>query len=230
MNHDMSILSLITNASVVVQLIMLMLLLASVASWTIILKKRRQLAVAEKQAKKFEARFWKAEDLTALYHQVRESGASTGMAAIFLAGFKEYLRVEQKAGAVQHGFAPDEAIARAMKLHTTREIDSLDAELPMLATVGSTAPYVGLFGTVWGIMNSFRALGGVQQATLSMVAPGIAEALVATAMGLFAAIPAVVAFNGLSTRVDRLDTRYETFSEELTHILLRHLQNDQNKA
>lgn len=230
MNHDMSILSLITNASLIVQLIMLMLLLASVASWTIILKKRRQLAVAEKQAKKFEQRFWKAEDLTALYHQVRESGESTGVAAIFLAGFKEYLRVEQKADSSQHGFAPDEAITRAMKLHTTREVDLLDADLPMLATVGSTAPYVGLFGTVWGIMNSFRALGGVQQATLAMVAPGIAEALVATAMGLFAAIPAVVAFNGLSTRVDRLDTRYETFSEELTHILLRHLQTGESKA
>jgi len=230
MNHDMSILSLISNASLVVQLIMLLLLLASVASWTIILKKRRQLAVAEKQAKNFEARFWKADDLAALYHQVRESGTNTGMAAIFLAGFKEYLRVEQKAGKGQHGFSADEAIARAMKLHTTREIDRLDAELPALATVGSTAPYVGLFGTVWGIMNSFRALGGVQQATLAMVAPGIAEALVATAMGLFAAIPAVVAFNGLSTRVDRLDTRYETFAEELTHILLRHLQASDKKA
>lgn len=225
MNHDMSILSLITGASLIVQLIMLCLLLASVASWTIILKKRRQLSVAQKSAKKFEQAFWKADDLTQLYHQTRESGADEGLPAIFLAGFKEYLRVAQGGDTPTLGFEPDEAITRAMKVHTTREIDRLESELTALATIGSTSPYVGLFGTVWGIMNSFRALGDVQQATLSMVAPGIAEALVATAMGLFAAIPAVVAYNGLSDRVDRLDTRYQTFAEELTHILLRHLQS-----
>ena len=225
MHQDMSILSLITGASLVVQLIMLMLLLASVASWTIILKKRQQLAAAQKEAETFEQAFWKADDLTQLYHQVRESGSEGGQSAIFLAGFKEYLRVAQDGDKPRHGFEPDEAISRAMKVHTTREIDKLEAELTMLATIGSTSPYIGLFGTVWGIMNSFRALGGVQQATLSMVAPGIAEALVATAMGLFAAIPAVIAYNGLSSRVERLDTRYETFAEELSHILLRHLQN-----
>jgi biopolymer transport protein TolQ len=230
MSHDMSILGLITGASLLVQLVMLLLLLASVASWTIILKKRRQLAVAQKAAQKFEQQFWKADDLTQLYHQVRESGQQQGLSAIFLAGFKEYLRVVQDGDKPRHGFAPDEAITRAMKVHTTREIDNLEAELTMLATIGSTSPYVGLFGTVWGIMNSFRALGGVQQATLSMVAPGIAEALVATAMGLFAAIPAVIAYNGLSNRVERLDTRYETFAEELTQILLRHLQSPPEKA
>lgn len=229
MNHDMSILSLITGASLVVQLIMLMLLLASVASWTIILKKRRQFSLAQKSAQKFEAEFWKADDLTQLYHKVRDSGQEEGLPAIFLAGFKEYLRVAQEEDKPRHGFEPDEAITRAMKVHTTREIDRLEAELTMLATIGSTSPYVGLFGTVWGIMNSFRALGGVQQATLSMVAPGIAEALVATAMGLFAAIPAVVAYNGLSDRLARLDTRYETFAEELTHILLRHLQSGKSE-
>lgn len=230
MNHDMSILSLITGASLVVQLIMLMLLLASVASWTIILKKRRQLAVAQKNAQQFEQQFWKADDLTQLYHQVREGGQKDGLAAIFLAGFKEYLRVANEDGNPRHGFSPDEAITRAMKVHTTREMDNLEAELTMLATIGSTSPYVGLFGTVWGIMNSFRALGGVQQATLSMVAPGIAEALVATAMGLFAAIPAVIAYNGMSNRVERLETRYETFADELTQILLRHLQSPAEQA
>lgn len=227
MHQDMSILSLITGASLVVQLIMLLLLLASVASWTIILKKRRQLALAQKQAHKFEQQFWQVDDLNQLYHQVSSQESPQGLSAIFMAGFKEYSRVAQDVKKKpKFSAAPDEAIARAMRVHTSREIDQLEAELTTLATIGSTAPYIGLFGTVWGIMNSFRGLGGVQQATLSMVAPGIAEALVATAMGLFAAIPAVIAYNGLSTKLGRLETRYETFAEELTQILLRHIHGD----
>ena len=184
MTADLSILSLITNASVLVQLVMLLLLLASLFSWNIIFQKRKLLAKARIEADEFEEKFWSGGDLSSLYSQVTSGRHSTL-----------------------------EGAQRAMRVALMREMDKLELHLPFLATVGSTSPYIGLFGTVWGIMNSFRALGNVKQATISMVAPGIAEALVATAMGLFAAIPAVIAYNRFNTELERLINRYDAFLE-----------------
>ena len=220
MNTDLSILQLILDASLVVQLVMLLLLLASVASWAVIFQKRRALNAARADADAFEKRFWSGIELSSLYKQLKDDDrVQTGMAGIFVAGFREYLR-QVKQGEPQ----PErigEAARRAMHVAQLRELDRLEANLAFLATVGSTSPYVGLFGTVWGIMNAFRALGNMQQATLAMVAPGIAEALIATAMGLFAAIPAVIAYNRYADRVERLETRYDTFLEEFVAILQR---------
>jgi len=185
---DLSILSLITNASVLVQLVMLLLLIASLFSWNVIFQKRRMLAKARSDADEFEDKFWSGGDLSSLYSQVTSGRhGNAGMAIIFEAGFKEFARLRKQAGV--EPAAVLEGAQRAMRVALSRETDKLEMHLPFLATVGSTSPYVGLFGTVWGIMNSFRALGNVKQATIAMVAPGIAEALVATAMGLFAAIP-----------------------------------------
>ncbi|WP_455218158.1 protein TolQ, partial [Kaarinaea lacus] len=203
MTADLSILSLITNASVLVQLVMLILLIASLMSWNIIFQKRKQLAVARVRADEFEDRFWSGGDLSSLYTQVKSGHhGDSGMSMIFEAGFKEFARLRK-----QEGIDPKailEGSQRAMRVALARETDKLELHLSFLATVGSTSPYVGLFGTVWGIMNAFRALGNVKQATISMVAPGIAEALVATAMGLFAAIPAVIGYNRFNTELERL--------------------------
>lgn len=221
MQNDLSILRLVLEASLVVQLVMGLLLLASVASWAVIIKKNRVLNGARSQADGFEKEFWSGGDLNGLYRRIsaRES-ASTGMAGIFEAGFREFSRLRKQDDLQASQVV--EGARRAMLVSQMREADRLEQNLAFLATVGSTSPYVGLFGTVWGIMNAFIALGNVQQATLAMVAPGIAEALIATAMGLFAAIPAVIAYNRYADTVTRLESRYDTFMEEFSTILQRH--------
>lgn len=220
MNTDMSLWSLFANASVLVQLVMLLLLAASVTAWASIYRKWRQFKESREALDLFEQRFWSGIDLVELYRQLsRHRDALEGSSAIFEAGFREFARL-RKQGNVEPG-AMVEGAQRGMRVALRREIDRLESYLPFLATVGSTSPYVGLFGTVWGIMNSFRALGGAQHATLSMVAPGIAEALIATAMGLFAAIPAVVAYNRYANQVERLELRYENFQEEFASLLQR---------
>lgn len=211
--------TLILEASLLVKLVMLTLLAISVYSWLLIFKKRNELIEAKRDADAFEDKFWSGNELNKLYEDISSRPHSTrGMEGIFEVGFKEFVRLKKS--------APDSAIVlegaqRVMRISLAREIDQLEMSLPFLATAGSTSPYIGLFGTVWGIMNSFRALGNVQQATLSMVAPGISEALIATAMGLFAAIPAVVAYNRYSHEVERLINRYDTFLEEFSSILQR---------
>jgi biopolymer transport protein TolQ len=220
MTTDMSLWSLFANASLLVQLVMLLLLLASLYSWTLIIQKYRLLKSARADAQTFENRFWSGIDLLELYRQVsKRRDELGGLASLFEAGFGEYARLRKQEGLTGKDIV--EGAQRSMRVVLSREIDRLEASLAFLATVGSTSPYVGLFGTVWGIMNSFRALGGAQHATLSMVAPGIAEALIATAMGLFAAIPAVIAYNRFANEVERLETRYETFNEEFSTLLQR---------
>lgn len=211
--------TLIKDASLLVQLVMLLLLAASMMSWTMIFKKWFALKWASRQATKFEERFWSGGNLTQMYSDLTQKDSQpTGMASLFVDGFREYRRLQQA-----NASASDilEGVQRAMRVAMMREADYLETNLAFLATVGSTSPYVGLFGTVWGIMNSFRSLGSSAQATIAQVAPGIAEALVATAMGLFAAIPAVIAYNRYADQVERLLTRYEVFSEEFTSIVHR---------
>ncbi len=220
MISDDSILVLIKEASVVVQLVMLLLAIVSIASWMLIFRKQKELKQAWSIADSFEEQFWSGEDLADLYMQhAAEDYDREGLENIFFAGYKEYARLHQQAGIPVESLL--EGTQRAMRIAIAREADELDDHLPFLATVGSTSPYVGLFGTVWGIMNSFRALGNVQQATLALVAPGIAEALIATALGLFAAIPAVVAYNRYATKIERICTRYEIFAEEFVALLQR---------
>ncbi len=224
MNDKMSLVALVWAASPVVQLVLLLLLVASVASWAIIVRKRVVLRGAVASSDRFESDFWSGGDLTEIYHQITRGGGSpAAMAGVFEAGFRAFRRLTQ-----QGGVSPGQVVEgaqRAMRVAQTREMDRLEQNLATLATIGSTSPYVGLFGTVWGIMNSFTALGNVQSATLAMVAPGIAEALVATAMGLFAAIPAVIAYNRYADKVTRLEVRYDTFAEEFATILERHARN-----
>jgi biopolymer transport protein TolQ len=217
---DLSIVHLILNASFLVQLVLLALLLASLGAWTIIFRKRRELITAHRATKAFDERFWSGGSLAELYQSLSKLTAENqGQAVIFVAGFKEYMKLRQKEGISSGELL--EGARRSMRVALNREIDTLEMQLPFLATVGSTSPYVGLFGTVWGIMNSFRALGTVQQATLAMVAPGIAEALIATAMGLFAAIPAVIGYNRYISDVERLSNQYDNFLEEFSAILQR---------
>jgi len=217
---DSSLLDLFLNASTVVQLVMLMLLAASLVSWTMIIGKRSALGRARRAADDFEDRFWSGKDLSALYTRITARRyRPKGMEKIFEAGFKEFVRLRK-----QRSIGPMAVLdgaQRSMRVALNREVDLLEINLPFLATVASTSPYVGLFGTVWGIMNSFRALGEVKQATLAMVAPGISEALIATAMGLFAAIPAVIAYNRYANSVERLINRYDSFLEEFSTILQR---------
>ncbi len=215
----MSIYRLIADASLLVQFVMIILVLASVISWTMIFSKARIIKTARKDANAFEDRFWSGADLPTLYEKISAKRNLSGMEHIFVAGFKEYIRLH-KNRKVSPLSISDTAL-RSMKVALSREIDFLENYLSFLATVGSTSPYIGLFGTVWGIMNSFRALSTSQQATLAAVAPGIAEALIATAMGLFAAIPAVIAYNRYSNLADRLITRYDNFVEEFTALLQR---------
>jgi biopolymer transport protein TolQ len=220
MSSDLSLLSLILHASFVVQLVLLILVLASVMSWTLIIDRGRVIKNARKAANAFEERFWSGGDLSALYKDLStDEQGSSGLAAIFRAGFKDYVRLRKIEGSDM--MAVLQGAERSMRVALSREMDRLDANLAFLATVGSTSPYVGLFGTVWGIMNSFHALGNVDQATLALVAPGISEALVATAIGLFAAIPAVIAYNRFSNQVERLNNRYEEFMEEFSTLLQR---------
>lgn len=218
MTKELSILSLITNASIPVQLIMLLLLGISIVSWATIFRKGRQISIARKATLSFEAEFWKDRDLSQLY-QTMKNQDTPGLARIFVAGMGEFLKVrQQKPGDVQVML---EGAQRAMRAASQREMDSLESSLAFLASAGSVSPYIGLFGTVWGIMNSFRGLANVQNATLAAVAPGIAEALVATAIGLFAAIPAVVAYNRFNYELDRIATRFDSFGEDFSNILQR---------
>jgi biopolymer transport protein TolQ len=219
-SSDMSFFTLIAGASLPVQLVMLILVITSLFSWWYIFIKVATIKRAEKDAEQFEETFWTGGDLNKLYESVTAGRRKPqGMASIFEAGFKEYIKHKQQARMEVSDVM--EGARRAMRAAYNREMDDMDAHLPFLASVGSVSPYIGLFGTVWGIMNAFRGLSNVAQATLTQVAPGIAEALVATAIGLFAAIPAVIAYNHFASSVDRLSVRYESFMEEFTNILQR---------
>ncbi|WP_158967112.1 protein TolQ [Paraglaciecola sp. L3A3] len=219
MSSELSFVDLILEASFLVQLVMLILLAASVTSWAFIFERTKVLRSANAEMKKFEDKFWSGVDLNKFFQELAARQSVQGMASVFCAGFKEFVRLRKSTS------TPVEAIvdgtSRAMRVSLSREIDKLENRLPFLATTGSISPYIGLFGTVWGIMNSFVALGGQQQATLAMVAPGIAEALIATAMGLFAAIPAVIAYNRFSHQVEKLENSYGNFMEEFSSILHR---------
>ena len=220
LNDPHSVLSLILNAGPVVKVIIAMLLVASLASWSIIFRKRRLVSLAETEANRFEGTFWSGGDLGKLYRDIgARNKAAVGMESIFEAGFGEFTRLRGQSVPAAELL---EGVRRAMRVAQLREIDRLEASLATLATVGSTSPYVGLFGTVWGIMGAFQGLGNAQQATLAMVAPGIAEALIATAAGLFAAIPAVVAYNRYADKMSRLELRYDAFMDEFSTLLQRH--------
>lgn len=225
MNEQLSILELVSNATIVVQLVMALLVLASVVSWILMFQKAFLLASVRRMATAFEDDFWSGEDLRALYVELDEGETEViGLESIFHAGFKEYTRSSQLYGTQAERIMQN--VQRAMRVAMAREEERLEAALPFLATVGSTSPYIGLFGTVWGIMNSFRGLAMVNQATLSVVAPGISEALIATAIGLFAAIPAVIAYNRFSAQVEVIMNRFDTFSEEFSAILNRSIKED----
>lgn len=220
MTSDQSLISLFTNASLLVKLVMMLLLAASVIAWAIIFQRWQLFSRTRREVDEFENTFWSGVELSKLFQRVSAQREEvSGSESIFIAGFKEFIRLRKQTGVPPA--AVMEGAQRAMRVAMSRESERLETHLPFLATVGSVSPYVGLFGTVWGIMSSLRALGSVQQATLSMVAPGISEALVATAMGLFAAIPAVIAYNRYSNRLQGLVNRYETFVEEFTSILHR---------
>ncbi|EEZ86223.1 tolQ protein [Vibrio harveyi 1DA3] len=229
MTADISILDLFLQASLLVKLVMLTLLGMSIASWAMIIKRSKVLSQASKDAESFEDKFWSGTDLSQLYQKVKGRKEDiTGTEEIFYAGFTEFARL-RKSNANSPAYIM-EGTGRAMRVAVAREVDELETSLPFLATVGSISPYIGLFGTVWGIMHAFIALGEVKQATLSMVAPGIAEALIATAMGLFAAIPAVMAYNRLSNKVSKLEHTYATFSEEFHSILHRQAMAGRDSA
>lgn len=219
MPEQLSIFELIANASALVQLVMGILLLASLASWVMIFQRWIYLRRVTSAMDEFEEHFWSGIDLRELYRELDVEEELSGIEGMFVSGFKEYTRLSEQSGmdtdAIMQG------VQRAMRVSLNREEEKLETHLAFLATVGSTSPYIGLFGTVWGIMNSFRSLANMSQATLATVAPGISEALVATAMGLFAAIPAVIGYNRFSARVEVLMKRFETFSEEFTAILYR---------
>ncbi len=218
--QDMSVITLITNASVLVQLVMAGLLIASLFSWYYIFLKMFMLKRAVAQADEFERRFWSGTDMNDLYQRaVGSRDAAGSQERIFESGFREFVKLHKQPG--MDVSAIMDGTRRAMRATYQRELDHLESHLSFLASVGSVSPYVGLFGTVWGIMNAFRGLANVAQATLGHVAPGIAEALIATAMGLFAAIPAVVAYNRFAGDVNRLATRFESFMEEFSNILQR---------
>ena len=227
--NDMDILHLLLNASPVVQAVMLLLALMSIAAWAVAIAKSYQIRKHLKASKEFEETFWSTQELTSLYQQVELSREDASQLALMFAdGFKEFARLKQQG--VEDANDLIAGSQRTMKIAFTRTSDILENHLSLLATVGSSAPYIGLFGTVWGVMHAFQALGDVQHATLAVVAPGISEALVATAIGLFAAIPAVIAYNRLSNRVDRLLNEYENFAEGFLTILQRqaHSQAAQN--
>ena len=219
----LSIFALIADAGLLVQLVMLVLLLASVVSWFMIDRKRATYKRLGKIADEFESQFWSGGDMHGIYHEWNGRGESrdapAGIANLFIAGYDEYNRLRRKEQLSRAELV--DGVQRAMRAALNREVDYLESRLPFLATVGSISPYVGLFGTVWGIMNSFRAIGVLQQVTIATVAPGISEALIATAMGLFAAIPAVIAYNSFTHTAERLTSRYEIFMEEFLSIVNR---------
>lgn len=219
MSAEFSIFELVLEASLLVKFVMLVLLGFSVACWAMIFQRRQALNLAKQQLKEFEDKFWSGADLSKLYNEISAKNETQGIESLFVAGFKEFARLRKSH--IDNPQTIVDATHRAMRVALSREVDSLEVHLPFMATVGSISPYIGLFGTVWGIMNSFIGLGSVQQATLAMVAPGIAEALIATAMGLFAAIPAVMAFNRFSHKVEKLENSYGNFMEEFASILQR---------
>lgn len=224
MSTDLSVITLIMEASIVVQLVMLLLVFASLMSWTMIFVKGLTFKKAREAAEQFERRFWSGAELGELYKRVSaRRGKVTGMEAIFESGFREYVHLHKQGNSDPMSIL--EGSQRAMRVALNREIEELEMHLSFLATVGSTSPYVGLFGTVWGIMNSFQAIGQMQHATIATVAPGISEALIATAMGLFAAIPAVIGYNRYSNDLERLVARYDIFVEEFSTILQRQGNN-----
>ena len=217
---DLNLLELIIHASLPVQMVMALLIGASIWSWWIIFRKKAVIAHASKTANEFEERFWSGADLAQLYREVSNRGKPTeGLESVFEAGFREFARLRQRR--IVDGRTLLEGSQRAMRVTLSREVDKLEQHLNNLATVGSISPYVGLFGTVWGIMVAFHGLAAVKEATIAMVAPGISEALIATAMGLFAAIPAVIFYNRFSNAVERIELRYDTFQEEFSAILQR---------
>lgn len=212
--------ALVANASIPVQLVMALLALASFVSWIMIFRKWFAVRLAQRAADRFEQRFWAGANLNQMYTELaRKDADPSGMESMFVEGFRELKRLRQQANIDPMDAL--EGVQRAMRVALSRETDYLETHLPFLATVGSTSPYIGLFGTVWGIMNSFRALGAIEQPTIGHVAPGIAEALIATAIGLLAAIPAVIAYNRYSAHAERLVTRYEIFMEEFASIVQR---------
>ena len=222
MGETLSIWSLVINAGGVVQLVLLLLFVASIMSWAMIYQRTVYYAKSQNKLEAFENEFWSGMDLGKLYlesNKKAKEGGDIGVENIFCAGFKEFSRLRQQSG--MDADAIMEGVKRAMRVALSREEEKLELHLPFLASTASTSPYVGLFGTVWGIMNSFRGLASVHQATLATVAPGISEALVATAMGLFAAIPAVLAYNRFSSKMERLLSSYETFADEFSSILHR---------
>ena len=226
MTADLSVIGLLLNASLPVQIVMLLLIGASLVSWSIIFTKRRLIRRTKNSSDEFEAAFWSGGDLNTLFRSAgREKGGSIGMASIFESGFREFNRALAAGGSSAEKII--EECRRAMRVAQMREVDRLEQSLATLATIGSTSPYVGLFGTVWGIMVAFIEIGNQQTATLAVVAPPIAEALIATAMGLFAAIPAVIAYNRYADKVVRLEYRYDGFSEEFASILQRHARAKQ---
>lgn len=225
-DSGLNYLYLILHASLPVQLVIILLVLASLASWAVIFRKQRVLGAADRGADEFEERFWSGGDLAELFQSISSAEQRPdGLAAIFEAGFREFVRLRQRRGVDTS--IQVEGAQRAMRASLAREVDSLDSNLEMLASVGSISPYVGLFGTVWGIMISFHGLASMKEATIASVAPGISEALIATAMGLFAAIPAVWAYNRFATKVDRISVRYEAFAEEFSSILQRQSPQDE---
>ncbi len=220
MNEPVSILELILNASIVVQIVLAILVFASIASWIMIFQRGFALSSIRRESTLFEDEFWSGKDLRKIFLDLREEeGDLMGLASIFSSGFKEFTRSRQQKETDADRVMQN--VQRAMRVALSREEERLETHLPFLATVGSTSPYIGLFGTVWGIMNSFRGLATVNQASLSVVAPGISEALVATAIGLFAAIPAVIAYNRYSAQVELIVNRFEAFTDEFSSILSR---------
>lgn len=222
MNQDLSIVQLLLNASWVVQAVVLILLLVSVMSWAAIFRKLLSLKLVENLNEEFERDFWSGKSLNELFAAAQQNAKSSGpMERIFASGMREYQKLRERR-ITDSGLLMDGA-RRAMRASLQREMDAIESNLSMLASVGSVSPYVGLFGTVWGIMHAFTGLAGLQQVTLAKVAPGIAEALAATAIGLFAAIPAVLAFNRFSRDIDRVANKLETFIEEFSNILQRNV-------
>lgn len=219
MNSETSLWSFIIDAGPLVKTVLCILLCASIGSWAVIVQRVRLFKRCFSRMSQFEQTFWSGSDLNKLYQHLSQMQKTSGLSALFIAGFKEFRR-----------FGDIEAARRAMRIVQSREMAGLEQHLPFLATVGSISPYVGLFGTVWGIMTSFRALGAVQQVSIAMVAPGISEALIATAIGLFAAIPAVIAYNRFSDQLDRYMQRMEVFQEELTNIFQRSLNTTPKEA
>ena len=225
MNGSINILDLVIHASWPVILVLAILVVFSFTSWVIIFRKKMLLDATTRDADDFEERFWSGVDLAALFREVsNRAGEAGGLAAVFESGFREFVRQRQRSGEDRRAVL--ESSERAMRVAGTREMEKLERNLEYLANVGSISTYVGLFGTVWGIMIAFQGLGTMKQATIATVAPGISEALVATAMGLVAAIPAVWAYNRYSTRLDRLTLRYETFQEEFSSVLQRQMHAD----